>query len=685
MAILNKIVPASITEAKAVIELTLTYDSSETPWAKANIYFYNLNGEMLEAATMTNVEVIDGKINTSITIGILTSNTKYLVTVEKPETEIKTNSRVLLLITQPTISELEVDQTKHKVCFTYTPTCVYESLYKYQFSITDKTNVNAPVICETSDLFVNSQESGAEIVYYYSSYLEPGHSYKFSVTTYSKSGLVVVKDSADIIIPARINYKKKLARINYDEEPALIPIKPIITKDEEYGSIRISIPKEIIKPCSAVSLVSGNYGLSIPNCYGCDSTKERIIYPSLNLQNGIKVNSTTNVTVSEPGLWQLLVPANLGTLTETCCVGFVPKGNFKLLKETLPGEFEELTPIVLPADQDYVYEDYMVHQGYEYNYYLAPNGQGLSSGAVKTPARAQWDSIILSDAHGKILTIQYNPQVSNFKTTILEQKQETLGGKYPFFLRNGDCYYKEISLSGLISYKADPSNKFQATGMSQNNTPIIRTRTQAYQENWNEADEFYLERNYKQQVEEWLNNGQPKLLRTAAEGSFIVRLMNVSLSPMQQLGRKLHTFSATAYEIADYNFTNLQMYNLNNLNTAPSDTVADTNIAGATINDTVVMTIGNLPYGSGNETYRITINQKFNNRPTHIRFKNESNQPVTFVTNAKYGFTSITVNAMSTSEFIPIWKDSISMYILSDEAISGAKVELLCPSAKLES
>lgn len=676
MAILNKITPAAIAATTAVIELALTYDSSEIPWTKANIYFYNLNGEIIKTATMTNVDVINGKINIPITMGTLTSNTKYLIAVGKPETEIKTNSRILLLMTQPIISDLEVDQTKHKVSFTYTPTYIYEPLYKYQFSIIDKTNTNSLVVCETSDLFVNSQASDAEIVYYYSSYLELGHSYKFSVTTYSKSGLVVIKNSADIVIPSRISY---------DEMPALIPIKPIITKDEEYGCIKISMPKEIIKPCAGVNLTSGNYGLSIPNCYGCDADKERIIYPSLSLQNGIKADSTTNEKVDDFGLWQLLVSANLGILTETCCVGFAPKGNFKLLKETLPGEFEELTSIVLPTDQDYVYEDYMVHQGYEYNYYLVPSGEGLNSGAIKAPARAQWDGIILSDAHGKILTIQYNPQVSSFKTTILEQKQETLGGKYPFFLRNGDCYYKEIPLSGLISYQADPSNKFQATGIYQNNAPTIRTRTQMYQGTWNEGDEFYLERNYKRQVEEWLNNGEPKLLRTAAEGSFIVRLMNVSLSPMQQLGRKLHTFSATAYEIADYNFTNLQKYGLNNLNTVPSNTTTDTNITGTTINDTVVMTIGNLPYGIGNEAHKIIINQKFNNRPTHIRFKNESNQPVTFITNAKYGFTSVTVNAASTSESIPIWKDSISMYILSNEAISGAKAELLCPSAKLES
>lgn len=676
MAILNKITPAPIAATTAMIELTLTYDSLEIPWAKANVYFYNLNGEIIKAATMTNVDVINGKINIPITMGILTSNTKYLVAVGKPETETKTNSRILLLMTQPTISDLAVDQVKHNVCFTYMPTYTYEPLYKYQFAIIDKTYAGSPVICETSDLFVNSQEDGAEIVCYYSSYLEPGHSYKFSVTTYSKSGLVVIKDSADIVIPSRISY---------DEKPALIPIKPVITKNEEYGSIRISMPKEIIKPCSVVGLMSENYGLSIPNCYGCDATKERIIYPSLSLWNGVKADSTTNIVVDSPDLWQLLVPANLGALTDTCCVGFAPKGNFKLLKETRPGEFEELTSIVLPADQDYVYEDYMVHQGYEYNYYLVPSGEGLSSGAIKTPARAQWDGIILSDAHGKILTIQYNPQVSSFKTTILEQKQETLGNKYPFFVRNGDCYYKEIPLSGLISYEADPSNKFQATGMSQHNASTIRTRTQMYQGNWNDTDEFYLERNYKRQVEEWLNNGEPKLLRTAAEGSFIVRLMNVSLSPMQQLGRKLHTFSATAYEIADYNFTNLQKYGLNNLNTAPSDTTAGTNITGTTINDTVVMTIGNLPYGSGNETYKIVINQKFNNQPTHIRFKNESNQPVTFVTNAKYGLTSVTVNATSASDLIPIQRDSIAMYILSNEAIPGAKAELLCPSAKLGS
>jgi hypothetical protein len=40
--------------------------------------------------------------------------------------------------------------------------------------------------------------------------------------------------------------------------------------------------------------------------------------------------------------------------------------------------------------------------------------------------------------------------------------------------------------------------------------------------------------------------------------------MNVSLSPIDSLGRMLHTFSATAYEVAEYNFSNLNRLNFIN-------------------------------------------------------------------------------------------------------------------------
>jgi hypothetical protein len=57
------------------------------------------------------------------------------------------------------------------------------------------------------------------------------------------------------------------------------------------------------------------------------------------------------------------------------------------------------------------------------------------------------------------------------------------------------------------------------------------------------------ERIFKLKVLEFLNDGKPKLFRSPAEGNYIVRLMNCSLSPNDQLSRMLHTFSATATEV----------------------------------------------------------------------------------------------------------------------------------------
>jgi phage terminase small subunit len=68
------------------------------------------------------------------------------------------------------------------------------------------------------------------------------------------------------------------------------------------------------------------------------------------------------------------------------------------------------------------------------------------------------------------------------------------------------------------------------------------------------------ERLFKNKVLDWLTNGEPKIFKTPTEGNFIVRLMNVSLSPTDSVGRLLHTFSCTAYEIKEYSYDNLKEY-----------------------------------------------------------------------------------------------------------------------------
>ena len=64
------------------------------------------------------------------------------------------------------------------------------------------------------------------------------------------------------------------------------------------------------------------------------------------------------------------------------------------------------------------------------------------------------------------------------------------------------------------------------------------------------GDNIYLERKFRLELLDWLTNGKPKLFRSPTEGNYIVRLMNVSLTPNDTLGRMLYTFNCTAYEMA---------------------------------------------------------------------------------------------------------------------------------------
>ena len=175
-----------------------------------------------------------------------------------------------------------------------------------------------------------------------------------------------------------------------------------------------------------------------------------------------------------------------------------------------------------------------------------------------------FEDMFLSDGERQ-LRIRFNPKVSSFKNTILESKMDTIGGKYPFFFRNGNVKYKEFPISGLISMLMDSNEEF-AHGIQISST--YRTKTPA--DKWEErdlptaltGDNFRRERDFKLEVLEWLTNGKPKHFRSPGEGSYIVRLMNASLSPTDQLSRMLHTFNCTAYEIADYTFENLRKYKM---------------------------------------------------------------------------------------------------------------------------
>ena len=147
------------------------------------------------------------------------------------------------------------------------------------------------------------------------------------------------------------------------------------------------------------------------------------------------------------------------------------------------------------------------------------------------------------------LKIKYNPKISSFKNTLMESKIDTIGNKYPFIFKNGKVGYKEFSISGLLSYLSDEQSLFlnnkelyrefyrKSTFAEENN--LIYASNNLTSLNYQKEKEFKLE------VLEWLNDGKPKLFKSPIEGNYIIRLVNVSLSPNDTVGRMLqYNFAA---------------------------------------------------------------------------------------------------------------------------------------------
>ena len=247
-------------------------------------------------------------------------------------------------------------------------------------------------------------------------------------------------------------------------------------------------------------------------------------------------------------------------------------GKFILLRASSEDNYDtwyEMTRFTLSSwdtgSDKVICKDYSVSQGVNYKYGIQVyNDHGIYSIRQESQVLTiDFEDIFLSDGDRQ-LRIRFNPKVSSIKNTILESKSDTLGGKYPFFFRNGNVKYKELSISGLISMLTDENEEF-LKGIRQETK--IRESTPSYQEVEGSltnltSENFRKEREFKHAVLEWLTNGKPKLFRSPGEGSFIVRLMNTSLTPNDTLSRMLHTFSCTAYEIDDFTFDNLRKYGM---------------------------------------------------------------------------------------------------------------------------
>lgn len=232
------------------------------------------------------------------------------------------------------------------------------------------------------------------------------------------------------------------------------------------------------------------------------------------------------------------------------------KTNFTIWEDLKTYRYEGATAI------KETFNDMTIESGVWYKYYLQKrsNGVAASTKYIKTPVMVIFEDMFLT-TKDRQLKIKFNPTVSSFKRTIQESRTDTLGSQFPFVRRNGHANYAQFPIGGLISFQIDESELF--TSLEELFGEHLYLYTDYNDDHRiTEANNIVYEKLFKDKVIEFLYSEQPKLFRSATEGNFIVKVMDASFSPNATLGRRIVSFTATAYEVAECNIDNFKKYNI---------------------------------------------------------------------------------------------------------------------------
>lgn len=252
----------------------------------------------------------------------------------------------------------------------------------------------------------------------------------------------------------------------------------------------------------------------------------------------------------------------------------------------------------------YVWYDYTIENGYLYKYCVQKLTKTTNNNeTVITRSRGEMEdtenAIHLASFNSTYLVgdemqlnIKYNTQISSLSKIVQESKIETLGSKYPFIRKNGNIEYKEFSLSGLITLYMDELNEplfniFDSTDTTKlenyNDTHTFASYNNVFQFspdekikdsekncllNYNEKNniskqnDVIYEQKFRDKVLNFLQNNKVKLFKSPTEGNILVKLMNITLEPVDGLNRHLYNFSCTATEIDEFNLLNCDKYNI---------------------------------------------------------------------------------------------------------------------------
>lgn len=246
--------------------------------------------------------------------------------------------------------------------------------------------------------------------------------------------------------------------------------------------------------------------------------------------------------------------------------------------ETNFHKWEDVKNFIFNSNEplNFTWYDYTVESGIWYKYCVQKKNYNGDRGAITAtaiPIMCEFEDIFLV-GNNRQLKIQFNPSLNEFKYNVTESQQVTLGGKFPFIKRNGNNYYRSFPIGGLISSFSDIADWNNTYNTNASEIKIFTSKDKIYkdykdlyknynlQNNINSYQDRIYERKFREEVYKFLYENNAKLFKSTTEGNILIRLTNIDFQPVESLGRRIYSFTATAIEIDEPNIYNYNYYEI---------------------------------------------------------------------------------------------------------------------------
>lgn len=393
---------------------------------------------------------------------------------------------------------------------------------------------------------------------------------ELAIQKFNTSSRININPSTDILVAGHLNFKKGSAITETTEYLSWYQIKIL-----DNSKINIKVDTGKIYP-NTENEINYYVDMSSSSLFVNTNYQMRIIYETSNGYNSyidypIKIvnysSNTNNITCSKS------VDEENGTITINV-TGLSDLTGYLVVRRashrTNFMKWDLLAAKDISSISSWTFIDSTLESMTGYRYQL----QHITNDQTYAPIYVEnQDDIIHCDFYGglfsekdKMLKLTFDFQVSNRSNAINRSKTDTLGGQYPIFTQNSKLKYHTYNITGRISTEdggesflpkqtvfgdkyynyryniSEPTDTSILGGSSGSLVPVKRIQSN---------NDWLYEREYRDAVEDWLNNGKPKLFRSMTEGNMIVMLDGITMTPDVVLGRRLYNFSATMYEIGD--------------------------------------------------------------------------------------------------------------------------------------